>query len=1327
MTIWKKQLHIALVFILVLSLFSPVSVIKAQHLEGEINELNIENTNEISDSNLDNLIEQDNAIEPNNEIELEDSTEQDNVLKSESELGQQIPLGDSDGLAPFMEFTPLLINAIQLNPEGPLLLKSGDTAQLTASIPTTDDSAIITWTSSNPEVAAVDADGLITAVGIGDTEITATVDTISKTVKVQVVPEAVKEISDLIIALPDELEPTEAIYQQLLAIREKEAKLQQLGIRNIFDTTPYQQLLRQKEANFAINYMTDPTNATPPVEQITTLDANLSAQLEEIRKVYTSLFNISGRWKPTDSTLEALDHALAEKEVKYAILAIDALPEIEDLTVNPIIKESLDYARKKYNGITSVRTVPNPWVPSLPPVNQPFKDDVTNKQELFAKEAKYVALLIDAIDVTSPFAFEQLKAAKDAYQSLLRITDPGNWQSRIGNYNTLLEKEKILNAEGDINLVISKIDALPSVETLVWADRSKVIEAQLAYDQLLDEFKTRVTNYAILEALQKRLIELQPPTVDAYHAVANYLLSSSAIPTYGSEWTILTLARGDNSDKYKDYYEQYYSNLVKHVKATNGKIGSQSTDWSRVIIALTAIGKDPRDVGGYNLVEKLTDYNFAISPGINSAVYSLIALDTWAFDLPETATTTRDKLIDYILSKEIKGVGGFALSGSNDDADVTGMTLQALAPYYQSNIKVKEVIDRAIAKLAIIQLPNGGYKSADFSSFKGSENPESAAQVVTALVSLGIDVNKDERFNKVISNIMTYQSTDGGFKHVHSQTNANGMATVQVGYTLAAYNRLLSGQTTLYDMSDTKDNPSKPDDGDDSDEEEPSPPDNNGNPPTVPSEKEEIGYATVSIRISSNEVPLRATATKLFAGETAFDVLRRVTEENGIALSYRQTEYGVYIDGIAGLYEFDRGALSGWMYRVNGHFPSYSAANYVLSANDSVEWLYTTDLGKDVGGYVDGIESGGAGGTVCAEDDEECKEKQCPESVEDCETEQAENVGETTVVDSAVTEITVEAGSNKAVITSENIQEYLEKNIQTLIVQSENNFKVEVPTATFAGIQLAEDENVVISVTKQPENNQFTVNFGIETADGRLKPLSTKQDYLKVTIPSSDISPKTVVLQLVGGQYKAVPHKIVDGQIIVLTKTSGTFVVTESSVTFNDIAHLANKEEIEYLASRLVIQGVTPDTFEPNKPITRAQFAALVSRALGLQLTGENPFSDTDGKWYERDVQALFEAGITNGTTTSTFDPEAHITREQAAALMARVLEYVNYQTQTASDTNYNDQNLISSEYQSYIELLNSLDIMTGKPDGSFDPKSSLTRDQTAKILKRTLMIIDMM
>lgn len=264
-------------------------------------------------------------------------------------------------------------------------------------------------------------------------------------------------------------------------------------------------------------------------------------------------------------------------------------------------------------------------------------------------------------------------------------------------------------------------------------------------------------------------------------------------------------------------------------------------------------------------------------------------------------------------------------------------------------------------------------------------------------------------------------------------------------------------------------------------------------------------------------------------------------------------------------------------------------------------------------------------------------------------------------------------------------------------------------------------------MTTHAEGNQFTVSFAIEATNGRLKPLSIKQDYLKVTLAAFEVKSNTVVLQLVGGEYKPVPHKIVNGKIVLFLKGSGTFIVTERTVTFNDIAHLANKEEIEFLASRSVIQGITPETFEPNKPITRAQFAVLISRALGLQATGENPFSDTDGKWYAKDIQALYEAGITKGTTASTFNPEAPITRQQGAAFMARILEYLNADVKAKGEVHYNDSSKISAEYLPYIKLLNSLDIMTGKPDGSFDPGASLTRGQTAKILKRTLNIADIM
>lgn len=95
-----------------------------------------------------------------------------------------------------------------------------------------------------------------------------------------------------------------------------------------------------------------------------------------------------------------------------------------------------------------------------------------------------------------------------------------------------------------------------------------------------------------------------------------------------------------------------------------------------------------------------------------------------------------------------------------------------------------------------------------------------------------------------------------------------------------------------------------------------------------------------------------------YEGESVFNLLLREMRRNKIHLEFVNTPIynSAYIEGIANLYEFDCGELSGWMYRVNGWFPNYGCSRYKLKQGDKVEWVYTCDLGKDVGGY---FESGG--------------------------------------------------------------------------------------------------------------------------------------------------------------------------------------------------------------------------------------------------------------------------------------------------------------------------------------------------------------------------------
>lgn len=103
--------------------------------------------------------------------------------------------------------------------------------------------------------------------------------------------------------------------------------------------------------------------------------------------------------------------------------------------------------------------------------------------------------------------------------------------------------------------------------------------------------------------------------------------------------------------------------------------------------------------------------------------------------------------------------------------------------------------------------------------------------------------------------------------------------------------------------------------------------------------------------VPSDGVILPPTTVTFYEGESVFDVLQRVCRENGIHMesSWTPIYNSAYIEGIANLYEFDCGSLSGWMYRVNGWYPNYGCSRYQLAQGDTVEWRYTCDLGNDVG------------------------------------------------------------------------------------------------------------------------------------------------------------------------------------------------------------------------------------------------------------------------------------------------------------------------------------------------------------------------------------------
>ena len=299
--------------------------------------------------------------------------------------------------------------------------------------------------------------------------------------------------------------------------------------------------------------------------------------------------------------------------------------------------------------------------------------------------------------------------------------------------------------------------------------------------------------------------------------ISNYMLSTVSNPVHssiGGEWVVIQLARSENLTP--EYTASYLKSLDETLNNTNGVLSTtKSTEYARVIIALSCLGIDASnyttaDGNSYNLTSPLADFNFVKKQGINGAIYSLIALDTNNYTIPtnlnDTIQTTRDGIIEYIISQKLD-TGGWNLTGSIADVDITAMTIQALSPYYNTNQEVHSAIDEALTVLSDMQLPDGGYSSL------GNENSESVAQVLCALCSLGINPATDERYikgqNWLVSNLMeNYAISDEtnntlSFSHLPNG-EVNQVATEQVGYSLTAYYRLLNGKSWLYDCTPTK-------------------------------------------------------------------------------------------------------------------------------------------------------------------------------------------------------------------------------------------------------------------------------------------------------------------------------------------------------------------------------------------------------------------------------------------------------------------------------------------------------------------------------------------
>lgn len=185
-----------------------------------------------------------------------------------------------------------------------------------------------------------------------------------------------------------------------------------------------------------------------------------------------------------------------------------------------------------------------------------------------------------------------------------------------------------------------------------------------------------------------------------------------------------------------------------------------------------------------------------------------------------------------------------------------------------------------------------------------------------------------------------------------------------------------------------------------------------------------------------------------------------------------------------------------------------------------------------------------------------------------------------------------------------------------------------------------------------------------------------------------------------------------------------------AAANFTDIKGHYAENAIIGLYQLGIVQGTSATKFSPERTLTRGEFSAMLSRTIQVDEAeiakiDFNKFSDLKGHWAADDVKVLYLLGIVGGTSDKTFSPNAVITREQAAAMLARYFDALGLNPNVGTTINFKDANKVSAYAKEGVGLLTNMGVVSGKPGNVFDPKGALNRGQMAKILYGVISYTD--
>ncbi len=504
-------------------------------------------------------------------------------------------------------------------------------------------------------------------------------------------------------------------------------------------------------------------------------------------------------------------------------------------------------------------------------------------------------------------------------------------------------------------------------------------------------------------------------------------------------------------------------------------------------------------------------------------------------------------------------------------------------------------------------------------------------------------------------------------------------------------------------------------------------------------------YAYISVVDPKGKTFYTKKAIEIEEGETAYTLLVKT----GLELDANpNTQYGVYVAAIGGWGEFSDGPDSGWMYRIthggSTSFPGYSAAYQPVSEGDYVEWLFTRDLGKDIGNeYHRGDARASSDSSILA-----------PKVTASNGTATVEVMASdmTTAIAAAK-----DKDSNAIVIAPEITGEAKKVRIKLpksslSSVASETSADLTVKTPVG---NITIPNNVLSSIARQAVGSSITVS--LEFVNTTV--LTLAQEAAVGNNPVYDISIMSGGSHIPGFSGRSVtvslPHTLKTGEdpsgvtvwylsdagelekmTCAYDRESGmaTFTTTHLSyyavgyteVWQNPFSDVKSTDwfygAVEFAVKNGLFKGTSATAFSPDAQMTRAMLVTVLYRREGSPtVTGTNGFADVkSGEWYTDAVVWANKNGIVTGYSSGLFSTNDDVTREQMAAILYRYSQYKGYDvTKTADLSVFIDASGISSWAQTAMNWANAEGLINGRTTATLAPKGSATRAEVATVLQR--------